>query len=216
MASPGRGRKLAAGGKEDPEALIIVGEITRSHGLSGAVRVFPVTDFPDHLLDLARVVVVRGVTTRPARSRRHPPRDRSAASRSGSRRRPTERATETRYFRVEQAEAAGRFVVMKLSGIETPEAAEALRGATIRISSDDARPLPPGQYYVFQIVGLRVRTPDGRVLGRVADVLRTGSNDVYVVRTDGASDLLLPAVDGVVQRIDLGAAEMIVSPPEWM
>ncbi len=184
MAPSGRGRNPTLKGEEDPEALIIVGEITRPHGLSGAVRVFPVTDFPDHLLDLTRVVVVQGRAAQPAR--------------------------------VERAEAAGRFVVMKLSGVETPEAAEALRGATIRISQDQTHPLPPGQFYVFQIIGLRVRTPDGQALGRVADVLRTGSNDVYVVHSDGGPDTLLPAMDGVVQRIDLEVGEMIVIPPEWM
>jgi 16S rRNA processing protein RimM len=121
-----------------------------------------------------------------------------------------------RQVQVQRAEAAGRFVVMKLSGVETPEAAEALRGATLRIPPGEARPLPPGQHYVFQIVGLRVSTVDGRVLGRVADVLRTGSNDVYVVRPECGPEVLLPAVEGVVQRIDVEAGEMIVIPPEWM
>lgn len=183
MASPGRRRKLPAH-RGDPEALVIVGEITRPHGQGGAVRVWPVTDFPDHLLDLRRVVIVKGEQARPAR--------------------------------VEGAAAAGRAVVMKLSGVDTPKAAEALRGATLRIAPEEVHPLPPGQFYVFQIVGLEVRTQDGRVLGRVADVLRTGSNDVYVVRPDGGPELLLPAVDGVVQKIDMEAGKMIVCPPEWM
>ncbi len=169
--------------------LVIVGEITRPHGLHGAVRVTPLTDFPDHLLVLSRVFIVQ-----------------PAPDRGGLAARPA---------RVEQAEAAGRFVVMKLAGTETPEAAEALRGATLRIPPDEVHPLPPGQFYVFQIVGLRVRTPEGHELGRVADVLHTGSNDVYVVRAAGAPELLLPAVTGVIQTIDVAAGEIVACPPEW-
>ena len=94
-----------------------------------------------------------------------------------------------RTVRVEHAEPAGRFVAMKLSGVDTPEAAEALRGATLRIPAAAVQPLPPGQFYVFQIVGLRVRTPDGAPLGEVADVLRTGANDVYVVRSSAGREI---------------------------
>ncbi len=163
--------------------LVIVGEVTRPHGLRGALRVFPVTDFPEHLLTLGEVVLVDG---------------------GGARR-----------VRVEHAETAGRFVAMKLAGIDTVEAAEALRGATLRISAGEVQPLPAGQFYVFQIVGLRVRTPDGTLLGEVADVLRTGANDVYVVRSPAGRELLLPAVEGVVETIDVAAGEIVARPPEW-
>jgi 16S rRNA processing protein RimM len=164
------------------EGLIVVGEVTRPHGVHGAVRVLPVTDFPDHLLRLVRVTLSRGGTARTVA--------------------------------VEHAEAAGRFVVMKLAGVETMDEAAALRGATLEIPETEAAPLPPGQFYVFQIVGLRARTPAGEVLGEVVDVLRTGSNDVYVVRGP-KGDALFPAVEGVVETIDLEAGEVVVRPPEW-
>jgi len=90
------------------------------------------------------------------------------------------------------------------------------RGATLRIPADEVQPLPPGQFYVYQIVGLRARTPDGTPLGEVADVLRTGANDVYVVRPPVGRDVLLPAVEGVVERIDVAAGEIVVRPPEWL
>ncbi len=192
------------------EELVIVGEITRPHGAHGAVRVAPLTDFPDHLLALSRVFIVQPALHKGGQADR--------GGRSGSRRRPSRfggHRQAARPARVEQAEASGRFVVMKLAGTETPEAAEALRGATLRIPPDEVHPLPPGQFYVFQIVGLRVRTPEGRELGRVADVLRTGSNDVYVVRAAGAPELLLPAVTEVIQTIDVAAGEIVACPPEW-
>jgi 16S rRNA processing protein RimM len=161
----------------------VVGEVTRPHGLLGAVRVLPVTDFPERLLRLQRVALVQ--------------------------------AGQTRTVAVEHAEAAGRFVVMKFHGIDTPADAAALRGATLEVDRADAVPLPEGHFYVFQIVGLRARTPDGAVLGSVVDVLRTGSNDVYVVRAPGGAETLVPAVEGVVEAIDLAGGEMIVRPPDW-
>lgn len=168
----------------DPVDLIVVGEVTRAHGAHGAVRVFPVTDFPERLISLRQVVVVRGRTARPAR--------------------------------VEQAEVNGRHVVMKLAGVNTPEDAEALRGATLRIPASEVPPLPPGQFYIFQVVGLRVRTTDGRVIGEVTEVLRTGSNDVYVVRSPEGEDILLPAIDDVIRAIDVAAGEMVARLPEWI
>ena len=166
-----------------PEDLIILGEVTRVHGVRGAVRVLPLTDFPEHLLALDHVFLVSSATVR--------------------------------RVAVQQAMRSGRFVVMKFTGIDAPKDAEALRGATIQIPAADALPLPPGQFYTFQVVGLTVRTPEGRDIGRVVEVLRTGSNDVYVVRAPAGEEILLPAVDTVVQRIDVAAGELVARPPEW-
>jgi 16S rRNA processing protein RimM len=164
--------------------LIVVGEVTRAHGVRGDVRVVPLTDFPEHLLVLEEVVLVSGRTTRPAR--------------------------------VERAEAAGQGVLMKFAGIDTLAEAQALRGATIQIPSTEAAPLPPGQYYTFQVVGLEVRTPEGQVIGRLVDVLRTGSNDVYVVQPAQGREVLLPAIDSVVCCIDIAAGTLVARLPEWI
>jgi 16S rRNA processing protein RimM len=167
-----------------PPDVVIVAEITKGHGVRGAVRVVPVTDFPDHLLALQAVILL---------------------DEQGG-----------RTVHVESAHPAGRFVVMKLVGIDTPEAADRLRGVALGIPASEVRALPPGQFYVFQIVGLRVRTPQGAPLGQVTDVLHTGSNDVYVVRTPEGGETLLPAVGDVIEAIDVAAGEIIARPPEWM
>ncbi|HKX19175.1 MAG TPA: ribosome maturation factor RimM [bacterium] len=161
----------------------MVGEVTRPHGVRGAVRVLPITDFPERLLRLREVALVQG--------------------------------GRVRTVAVESAEASGRFVVMKLAGVDTPDEAVSLRGATLEVPAAEAVPLPPGQFYIFQVVGLRARSPAGDALGEVVDVLRTGSNDVYVVRAPGGAETLYPAVEGVIESIDLEAGEVVVRPPEW-
>jgi 16S rRNA processing protein RimM len=164
--------------------LIVVAEVVRPHGVRGAVRVVPVTDFPDRLLRLEEAVVVHGAETMPVR--------------------------------VERARRDGTGVLMKFSGIDTPQAAAGLRGATVQVPASQAPPLPPGQYYVFQVIGLEVRAPDGARLGEVVDVLRTGSNDVYVVRSAAGPDVLIPAVDTFVQQIDIAAGRVVARLPEWL
>jgi 16S rRNA processing protein RimM len=77
-------------------------------------------------------------------------------------------------------------------------------------------PLPPGQFYLFEVVGLHVLTPEGEQVGEVVDVLRTGSNDVYVVRPPEGPEILLPAIDTYVQKIDVAAGHMVARLPEWM
>ncbi len=84
----------------------------------------------------------------------------------------------------------------------------------IRIPFDEADPLPAGEYYYWQILGLRVRTIEGEYLGEVSQILETGANDVYIVRTDDGEDLLIPAIRSVIQKIDLehGVIEIEVIP----
>ena len=73
----------------------------------------------------------------------------------------------------------------------------------------EAVPLPGDSYFWHQIIGLKVRSDAGQELGEVADIMQTGSNDVYVVRKD-STELLLPAIKDVVQEIDLTGGVMTV------
>ena len=100
-------------------------------------------------------------------------------------------------------------VSLRLSGTDDREAAEALRGRLLAVAESELLPLPEGQYYRFQLIGLAVVSTDGEELGRVTDVLSTGANDVYVVRGD-RGELLLPATDEVVREIDLEKGRMLI------
>jgi 16S rRNA processing protein RimM len=103
----------------------------------------------------------------------------------------------------------GEQLIVQLAGITDPEQAGRLYGQTLYIRRDDASRLGRGQFYLHQIVGLTVETTDGRTLGRVEDVLRTGANDVYVVR-GVLGEVLVPAIAPVVKRIDPAAGRVLV------
>ncbi len=63
-------------------------------------------------------------------------------------------------------------------------------------------PLPEGQYYHHQIVGLQVRTIQGELIGTITDILTGRSNDNYIVQGP-RGEVLIPAIEDVVQSIDL-------------
>ena len=118
-------------------------------------------------------------------------------------------------LQLESARIHKDVVLVKFHGMDSPEKWIPLRHQELYVTEDDLMPLAPGQYYIHQIVGLTVLDETGTEQGIVADVLQTGSNDVYVVKTKEGGELLLPAIDSVVRRIDMNQAQMIVTIPEY-
>jgi 16S rRNA processing protein RimM len=110
---------------------------------------------------------------------------------------------------IESARWQKGMAYLRLSGIDDREAAAELGGRLLSIPESELEPLPEGQYYRFQLIGLSVVSRDGEELGRVTEVLSTGANDVYVVRGE-RGELLLPATDEVVREIDLETGRMLI------
>lgn len=106
-------------------------------------------------------------------------------------------------------------VFVKLSGVDSVESAEELRGADVSVPQDLLEPLPEGQFYRFEIVGLTVFDVEGRDLGKIVDVLSTGGNDVYVVRGE-RGEVLVPAIEDVVREVDVSSGRMVVELMEGM
>lgn len=109
-----------------------------------------------------------------------------------------------------------KFVLLKFAGYDSMDAAQTLRGKTLKIKREDVVKLPEGQYYIFDIVGLNVFTEEGVSLGSITDVLQPGSNDVYVVEQHDKKELLIPAIKEVVKKIDIEGKQMIVKLQEEM
>ena len=107
-------------------------------------------------------------------------------------------------------------LLMKLSECLDRNQAEQFRGLEVRIQMKRTDPLPAGVYYHRQILGLQVIEVDGRVLGEVSEILETGGNDVYVVRSAGGPELLLPAISSVILDIDLEKGQVRVAIPQGL
>jgi 16S rRNA processing protein RimM len=66
------------------------------------------------------------------------------------------------------------------------------------------------EYYHHELLGLQVFTEDGQHLGRLAEILETGANDVYLVKPEVGPEILLPAVDDVILSVDLNEKKIVV------
>jgi len=100
-------------------------------------------------------------------------------------------------------------LLLAFETLATPEEVGRLRHQVLYIAGQDAAPLAEGEYYSFQLMGLRVVAEDGRELGRLTEILVTGANDVYVVE-GRYGEILLPAIPQVIRQVDLAAQQMTV------
>ena len=106
-------------------------------------------------------------------------------------------------------------VVLKLEGIDTPAAAAELSGQWLTSPVQDSPELSAGEFFHFQLLGLRARTEEGEELGTLREIIQTAGNDVYRVDKDG-KELLLPAISQVIRRVDLSAGVIVVKLLEGM
>jgi len=109
-----------------------------------------------------------------------------------------------------------KFVLVQLEGVASKEEAEAYRGYEVLVPSPELPALDEGEYYYFQLEGLRVLTSDGLDLGILDHVMETGGNDVYVVESSDGREILIPAIRDVISKVDLERREMIITPIEGM
>jgi 16S rRNA processing protein RimM len=103
--------------------------------------------------------------------------------------------------------------LLHIKGISTPEAAKTFQGKTVRIAGADARPLDPGEFYLYQVTGLPVFDETGTELGKVTDIMETGAQDIFVVTPPGGGpDQLFPNHPSVVLDLDLTNGRIVVRP----
>jgi len=101
-------------------------------------------------------------------------------------------------------------LLVTFEGLNTPEQAGKYRNQLAYVTAADRPPLPEGEYYHHQVIGLKVIDEQGVVLGTIAEILDTGANDVYVVRAEIGPEILIPAVDEFVLAVDLDRRELRV------
>lgn len=104
-------------------------------------------------------------------------------------------------------------LVARAAGVETREQAEALRGLRLHVPRE-ALPAPDeDEFYLADLVGLRVETPDGRVLGAVRGVQDFGAGDLLEVKPEGAPSFWLPFTREAVPEVDIAGGRILAIPP---
>jgi len=164
---------------------IPIGKVTKTHGLKGDLKFYPSMD-QTCIADIKQIRL--------------------------SLENPLEDFTE---YHIQSIRGKDIPLIIKFKKVDSIEVAEKLVGRTLYVLRDELPDLAEDEYYWFEIKGLRVYDEDERYYGNIRDIIRTGSNDVYVVRDD-KKELLLPMIDSVVKSIDLEAGKLIFHPVEGL
>lgn len=110
---------------------------------------------------------------------------------------------------IESVKMHNQYVLLQFKGYHDRTVADTLRGKMIHISRDQAVPLGEDEYYTCDIIGMDVYLVDGEYIGKITNIIETGSNDVYVAQK-GKEQTLIPALKRVVKKIDLAEKKMVV------
>lgn len=155
---------------------IIIGRLGAPRGLSGEMKLVPLTDFEDRFDGLEEVFI------------------------------------DERIFRIDYVKAVGAGLVISFEGVNDRDSARSLTNKLLTVDRKDAAPLADGEFYAFDIIGLDVHDLDGTKIGAVKNVLKTGSNDVFVVVDGAGREILIPALKAVVKKIDINGGSLVIDP----
>nr|WP_235890406.1 ribosome maturation factor RimM [Sandaracinobacter neustonicus] len=102
--------------------------------------------------------------------------------------------------------------VARFAEVADRTAAEALRGTLLTVPRDSLPPLPDGEYYWHDLVGLKVVSPAGEPLGEVVAVENFGASDLLEVRLAGGRSVLVPLIPAAVAEV----ADPLVIDAGWL
>lgn len=101
-------------------------------------------------------------------------------------------------------------VILKFKGFDNINDVERFRQAKLLVTRENAVELAADEYFIADLIGLLAVSDEGEELGKVADVLQTGANDVYVIQKEGCADLLVPAIHDCIKEVDILQGKMTI------
>lgn len=107
---------------------------------------------------------------------------------------------EDKIMKVERVKNIGGEIFIKFFGVDNREQAKTFTNKFLKVDKKNAAPLEDGEFYTFDIIGCEVFDGE-KFFGKVENVLKTGSNDVFQV--NGDEEILIPALKSVVKKIDI-------------
>lgn len=111
---------------------------------------------------------------------------------------------------IERVRFFKNMVIVKFKGFDHINDIEKYKGKDLLIDREQAVPLAENEYFIYDIIDAVVETEDGKLLGTLTEVLTTGANDVYVVKSQDGRELLLPVIDDCVKEIDTEGKKVVV------
>jgi 16S rRNA processing protein RimM len=119
------------------------------------------------------------------------------------------------WINIERARIQAGRIILKLSGIDTRDQAESLRGLLLRIRKEDCALLKISTSDRLELCGWKVKTIDGIHVGIVVDVLKMPAQNVFVIDAEG-KEILIPDVDAFIKTIDINNGIIVIDPIEGL
>lgn len=101
-----------------------------------------------------------------------------------------------------------QFVILKFKGIDNINDIEKYKGKSLFVTRENAQPLGEDEYYIADLIGMEVYLEDGSHFGTLKDVMETGANDVYIIKTEEGKEVLIPAIYECILDVDVEAGKM--------
>lgn len=170
-----------------PEPIVSIGQFGKPFGVKGWIKVHSFTNPVHNLLDYLPSCLIRPLPTPHAQGEK-----------------------KWAPLALENAKLHQEQIILKIKGIDTPEAVQSYTHWHLGIPQALLPPLKPGEYYWYQLIGLTVYTTHSQCLGVITGLFSTGANDVLEVEQEGTKKRLIPCVPQVLLRVDLEAQRVTV------
>lgn len=165
------------------QPLIVVGEVSKPHGLAGEFSIMSHVDSPDFFGHVPRLYLRVDPRARPRRVR-------------------------LRSWRLHKTR-----VLITLDHIEGRDQADRLRGAQLLVHEEDLPPRQEGEIYQRELIDADVLLPSGEILGRIRSVSDAGGQELWTIVTNGGQEVLFPAHEQLIQEVDLERRIIRIDPP---
>ena len=110
---------------------------------------------------------------------------------------------ETQLLHIQRVRFFKNMVIVKFKEFRSINDVERLRGKSLYVTRENAVPLEEDEYFVADMIGMKVITEDGTEFGTLSDVMETGANDVYVIDSKEHGEVLMPAIKECVLNVDM-------------
>ena len=115
-----------------------------------------------------------------------------------------------RALEIEHVKFFKQFAIIKFKGFENPDEIIPYKGKELYVTRENAVPLGENEYYIADLIGIQVFDEEDTLLGSLEDVIETGANDVYSIRTGEGREILLPAIRECILDVDVEGRRMRV------
>ncbi|MFW6201582.1 MAG: ribosome maturation factor RimM [Gemmatimonadota bacterium] len=180
---------MAGPARSEPDFLV-VGHVTKAHGVKGELAIRPLTDRPEEVYSAGRRIHLG---------------DRDGGLPPGS---PT--------MTVERARVHKSGLLVKFEDVPDRNEAERLAGRYLLVPLEELAPAEEDEVFYHHLLGSEVVLEDGEAVGRVREVYETAPSDLLEVEAESGRRHLVPFTKAIVREVDVDARRIVIEPPEGL